>query len=332
MSQSAMGKQRLCLKAGSHNTAMVSTMGMEHPTGLMRRTRREWERYQVCHDQTFSLVVLESYQAGADAIGYTKQEDYIKINFWLSGKHTTVLDGFGEYEHHPPEVFITAGPQGMIKADLLSADTQTAVVALCVLREFFPVQMGMGLDELPDPLRGLVSPQDTPYAFCQFPLTADLAAAARAILAAPFTLRGDVRYGRAKSVELMCLLINLMSVHNQLHGPNSKRLARQESRLIKARDLLTQRFAESITIDEVAKEIGLNRVALTAGFRRLFGTSIYDYIQKQRMERAFELLRDHDYTIARIAEAVGFNHTCNFSTAFHAYFGCTPRKARESGC
>jgi transcriptional regulator GlxA family with amidase domain len=69
-------------------------------------------------------------------------------------------------------------------------------------------------------------------------------------------------------------------------------------------------------------------MALTSGFRQLFSMSVYDYLQKERMERAYELLQDEEYTVNRIAEAVGFGHPCNFSTAFHTYFGCTPQKAR----
>jgi AraC-like DNA-binding protein len=75
--------------------------------------------------------------------------------------------------------------------------------------------------------------------------------------------------------------------------------------------------------------VGLNKKSLTRGFQRLFGTSVYDHLQKVRMERAQELLQDDTSSISRVAEAVGYRHSCNFSTAFQAYFGCTPQSTRR---
>jgi AraC-like DNA-binding protein len=52
-----------------------------------------------------------------------------------------------------------------------------------------------------------------------------------------------------------------------------------------------------------------------------------EYLQKERMGRAYELLQDEGNTVASVAEAVGFSHPCNFSTAFWAHSGCTPKQA-----
>jgi AraC-like DNA-binding protein len=316
------------IDAGNHNTSLISRLGLESPEGIISRQGRDWVRHQVCRHDTFSLVVAESHCASADDIGYTRQEDYIKVNFWLSGRHTTVLDGFGQHEHDQPEVFITSGPLEMIKVDVLKRETQIAVVALCLLRDFFPVHMGIGPEELPEPLRGIVAPVSRPYSFCRFPLTPDLSCAARAILAAPFALRRNAVYGKAKCVELMCLLINLMAIHDSKSGLGLGLRSRHENRLCKAREVLTQRYAEAITLEEIAREVGLNRLSLSTGFRRMFSMSVYDYLQKERMERAYELLRDNKCTVTKVAEAVGFNHSCNFSTAFRRYFGCSPQKIR----
>src|SRR5581483_3941446 len=95
------------------NTTTLSTLGQDEPE-VCRHAGADWERSQVCRDQHYLLNVLES-RSRQPQIGYTHQEDYIKINFWLSGKHTTVLDGYGQHDHDEPEVFITAGPREMVK-------------------------------------------------------------------------------------------------------------------------------------------------------------------------------------------------------------------------
>src|SRR5439155_21527723 len=120
---------------GVHNTEVIRAMGVEYPECTSSRRGRDWIRHQVCRHNTFSLVAYESFQVGAESVGYTQQDEYIKINFWLSGRHTTVLDGYGQYEHDRPEVFITSLPRNAVKVDVLNREAHTSCVALCLLPE-----------------------------------------------------------------------------------------------------------------------------------------------------------------------------------------------------
>ena len=310
-----------------HITVDLSTMGNGQPE-VCKTLGRDWERSQVCRDRHYLINCLEAYNTHEN-VGYTRQEDYVKINFWLSGKHTTVLDGYGQHDHDRPEVFITTGPYDMVKVDLCNRNAQVASLAVCVQREFFPVHMGLSLDQLPEPLRGIVTHEEMPYAFHRYPLRADLLAAARAILAAPFAVRREPIYTQAKAVELMCLLLNYMTGEERKAPVVADPRGRQETRLREAWELVTRHYAEPVTLERISREVGLNKMALTSGFRQLFGMSVYDCLQKVRMERAYELLQDEEHPIARVAEAVGYRHSCNFSTAFHAYFGCTPQSVRQ---
>jgi AraC-like DNA-binding protein len=311
---------------GPHNTVVIRTLGLDHPEGRCVRRGRDWLRHQVLREDKFLLNVLEGCQS-TESIGYTRQEDYIKVNFWLGGKHTTILDGFGQHEHDRPEAFITAGPWEMVKVDLCGRNVQLASVAVCLLPEFFPLHMGVEPDELPEPLRGLLTVSGSrPYAFHRFPLSPDLVGATRSILAAPFAVRREPLYVQAKAIELMYLLMHCMESHARCHAPAR---GRREPRLLEARELITRRYAEPLTLTWIARDVGLNRMALTSGFRDLFGMSVHDCLQRIRMERAYELLQDELHPIGQIAEAVGYRHSCNFSTAFRAYFGCTPQAARS---
>jgi AraC-like DNA-binding protein len=313
---------------GAHNIAVISTMGSEHPEGRVERQGRDWFRHQVCKSETFSLVTTELCSTATDDIRYTGLEEYLVVHFWLSGKHTTVLDGFGQHEHERPEVFITSGPPDMVKMHMVQRKSEVALVGLCLLKDFFPRHLGMEIGDLPHPLREMAQSAGRTPAFCRFPMSKDLAAAARTLLAVPFEVRRNSHYSQAKCVEMMCLLISLMQAHKRAPSGFSKTFRRQEQRLHKARDLLTQRYADPLTIEQISKEVGLNRLALMSGFKQLFSMSVYDYLQRERMEKAFALLQDEGNSITRVAEAVGFKHPCNFSTAFHGYFGCTPQKAR----
>jgi len=220
----------------------------------------------------------------------------------------------------------------MLKMDVMNRDTQTALVALCVKPEFFSRVMSLSVDELPHSLGSLVSGAGKSFGFRQYALQPELAAATRAVLSAPAAVRRQRLYVQAKAIELMCLLIN--QIESDARGPTARRrvLARHEGRLRDAYELLNRHYAEALTLERLCREVGVNRMTLTSGFRELFGISVHDYLQQVRMQRAFELLQAQETSsIKRVAEAVGYRHASNFSTAFHAYFGYSPQKLRASG-
>jgi AraC family transcriptional regulator, transcriptional activator of the genes for pyochelin and ferripyochelin receptors len=67
-----------------------------------------------------------------------------------------------------------------------------------------------------------------------------------------------------------------------------------------------------MTLERISREVRLNRMALTSGFRRLFGMSVPECLQEVRIERASELLRDGTQSIAQSSGAVGYEHSCIF--------------------
>lgn len=327
-----MKKQSFFPRSGEikqHNTVLLRTLGLDHPPeGLCDRAGKAWQKQQVIRQQGYFLSILEGYK-NTESVSYTRQENYIKFTFWLGTRHTTVLDGYGQQEHDRPEIFLTSGPEDMVKVDLWSRDTFMASVALCLLPEFFPAYMGLDAEQLPEPLRGLMTHKADPYAFHRFAFTPDLIGAVRSIFAAPFAVRCEPIYAQAKSLELMCLLMNQMYASaRKTRNPTDDLSERRKSCLYEARELLMRRYAESLTLERIARDVGLNRLALTNGFRQMFGMSVHDCLQKIRMERAYELLQSNGQSIGEIAELVGYRHACNFSTAFHAYFGGSPHEFR----
>ncbi|MGS0891294.1 helix-turn-helix domain-containing protein [Burkholderia stagnalis] len=81
----------------------------------------------------------------------------------------------------------------------------------------------------------------------------------------------------------------------------------------------------------ISKAIGISRAKLYQLFQGSGG--IMRWIQRQRLERAYEVLTDPDWPHERIASIAwrhGFADEKYFSRIFRARFGCTPREARES--
>jgi len=102
---------------------------------------------------------------------------------------------------------------------------------------------------------------------------------------------------------------------------------RERKLLLAARDRLLQDLTTPPTIAELAREIGLNQFKLKRGFKLLFGTSIYALFLRERMNRARQLLRQHN--VGDTAQMLGYSNVSHFSKAFQNQFGLNPGQARK---
>ncbi|HEX5016941.1 MAG TPA: AraC family transcriptional regulator [Actinomycetes bacterium] len=103
-----------------------------------------------------------------------------------------------------------------------------------------------------------------------------------------------------------------------------------ERYLVRARDLADARYAEPLTIDDLAAAASLSRAHFTREFRRVFGETPYSYLLTRRLERAAALLRGTDYTVADICMKVGLTSVGSFTTSFTKRYGMTPTEYRTS--
>src|SRR5690606_8553463 len=99
-------------------------------------------------------------------------------------------------------------------------------------------------------------------------------------------------------------------------------------KLLKARAILDERYAQAPTQKTLAEEIGMSESKLRQSFKDYFSITIYDYLTRVRMEKARSLLLDEGKSIAEVANATGYNHQQNFSAAFKKYFGIAPSDIR----
>jgi len=98
----------------------------------------------------------------------------------------------------------------------------------------------------------------------------------------------------------------------------------------KAIGLLHERPAESWTIDELGRRVGLSRSALHERFVRLVGHPPMQYLANWRMQRGAVLLREGNATVATIAQEVGYDSEAAFARAFKRLVGQPPAAWRRA--
>ena len=100
--------------------------------------------------------------------------------------------------------------------------------------------------------------------------------------------------------------------------------------LLRAKDLVDARYAEQITVDDLAAAAGLSRAHFSRMFTRTFGESPRAYLQTRRLERAAALLRYTDRSVADICVMVGLQSVGSFTTSFARVYGKPPAAYRAS--
>lgn len=93
--------------------------------------------------------------------------------------------------------------------------------------------------------------------------------------------------------------------------------------------LITSRLGEPLQIDDLLRGLPLSRRYIEKRFKQVTGRSIYQEVQRQRIERASMLLRTTHWPIERVGSAAGFTDPRQFSRAFRQFAGFTPRAYRR---
>lgn len=119
---------------------------------------------------------------------------------------------------------------------------------------------------------------------------------------------------------------------NQIDCVSCKFLTRpiEKEKILKAKEIILSRLNNPPTIPELSFEVGINQCYLKKGFKELYGTTVYDYIQEQRMLQAKLLLATTDFSVSQVADQIGFSSVSNFSSAFKKYVGVFPSELLQS--
>jgi AraC-like DNA-binding protein len=100
--------------------------------------------------------------------------------------------------------------------------------------------------------------------------------------------------------------------------------------LLRAKDLADARYAEPITVDDLAAAAGLSRAHFSRTFSQTFGESPRSYLRSRRLERAAALLRYTDRCVADVAVMVGLQSVGSFTSSFARVYGLPPAAYRAS--
>lgn len=130
----------------------------------------------------------------------------------------------------------------------------------------------------------------------------------------------------AQSQMLLLYSLECMLGEKEVEGFQCKFLANESDRekIVKAREVLLQHIGEPLTIKELSRKVAINECYLKKGFKEMFGTTIFDFYQSQRMEHARYLLYEKGLSVTEVSIMLGYSSISHFSTAFKKHTGLKP--------
>lgn len=136
----------------------------------------------------------------------------------------------------------------------------------------------------------------------------------------------SVRNGFLKGQALTILACEVGALLLEIEGNAFRRCnARDEAIVSQSKEILVAEYRNPPTLEELAKRVGTNEFKLKQLFHRHLNRTPYGVVLETRMAHAHRLLETRRYSVAIVAELVGYRHASNFSTAFNKYFGISPR-------
>ena len=100
--------------------------------------------------------------------------------------------------------------------------------------------------------------------------------------------------------------------------------------LPRAKDLIHSRFAERLSLSDIAGEVGVHPVYLAGAFRKYEGKTVGEYVRKLRIEFTINELLFSDTPLAQVAVIAGFANQAHFTRVFKRQTGVTPGEYRAS--
>jgi transcriptional regulator GlxA family with amidase domain len=116
----------------------------------------------------------------------------------------------------------------------------------------------------------------------------------------------------------------------RLVEPASLELPRRHVAVERAQTLIEGRLGEALSVEALAREVGISHNQLTRLFRAACGQTVSSYIQTRRAERAAHLLRHTTLPAKAISTQVGANDLQAFNKLLRRHTGASPRQVRNS--
>jgi AraC-like DNA-binding protein len=106
-----------------------------------------------------------------------------------------------------------------------------------------------------------------------------------------------------------------------VHGGAARRAAALAA---EAQVLIAGRYTEKVTLDDLARQLGVSPFRLCRAYRAATGGTLHRHLMELRLAAALERLTECRSDLSALAFDLGFSSHSHFTHAFRSYYGRTP--------
>jgi AraC-like DNA-binding protein len=81
---------------------------------------------------------------------------------------------------------------------------------------------------------------------------------------------------------------------------------------------------EPIALEEIARALKVSPYHLSHVFSRENEITLFEYVTQQRMQRAYDLLREGQHNVGEVSRKLAYESSSYFARVFRKHFGCSP--------
>lgn len=96
-------------------------------------------------------------------------------------------------------------------------------------------------------------------------------------------------------------------------------------------EFIREHLSEQLSLEALARQVGFSPYHFARVFRQALGASPHQFVLRQRLEHAQQLLEQTDLPLAQVAAVCGFADQSHLTQVFTQQLGCTPRAYRRGG-
>src|SRR4030081_3718539 len=108
----------------------------------------------------------------------------------------------------------------------------------------------------------------------------------------------------------------------------SRAIEDRNRRMLRTRDTMDRPFAQPLDVPALARVAHISPAHFSRQFRATFGETPHRYLQRRRVERAMELLRETNRSVTEVCLDVGFNSLGTCTPTFRFIAGFPPPRFR----
>lgn len=137
----------------------------------------------------------------------------------------------------------------------------------------------------------------------------------------------------SSNIQRAMSLIEEEAKKNSLYQAPKEDIAEQideSSWVTLVKNTLQEKFAQNISMEEVASQVGFSTHYFCRVFKQEFSVNFVDYLSNLRLSKACELLENPQTSVKEVCFQVGYSEPNYFSRVFKKAYGITPSQYQKN--